>query len=101
MPGAVIGGLVAGNRPADVIGPGRIADVLTVDGSPARRRIRLHDRASGRLLCEAWSDPLTGAWAMTGLALGREYVVYALDHPDATPGEYNAMILDRVTAALP
>lgn len=92
---------VPGRRDQLAGGPGVIADVLTADSLPARRRVRLHDRRTGILLRETWSDATTGAWAMHGLALGRDYIAYALDHPDAIPGEYNAAILDRVTAALP
>lgn len=58
-------------------------------GTPAvsvRRRVRLHDQPTGRLVRETWSDPTTGAYQFTGLPAGRYFVV-GLDHTLQYGGE--------------
>lgn len=80
-------------------GPGRLADTLSIGPSrtPGRGRVRILDAASGRLVRETWSDPVTGAWSVSGLALGREYIQLGTD----PSGVYEADALDRVYAELP
>lgn len=64
--------------------------------APVRRRVRLHDHPSGRLVREMWSDPVTGAYQFTGLRAGTYYVT-AFDHT----GEYNGEIMTDVVLPTP
>jgi hypothetical protein len=59
-------------------GSRRIEGLVTVDGVPAARRVRLHDQPSGRLLREGWSGA-DGVYAFNYLRAGTFYVV-GLDH---------------------
>lgn len=80
-------------------GAGQLADTLSLGPSrtPGRGRVRILDAESGRLVAETWSDPVTGAWSVTGLALDREYIQLGTD----PSGVYEADVLDRVYAELP
>lgn len=80
-------------------GGGRIADTLYLGPgrTPGVGRVRLYDAQSGRLVRETWSDPVTGAWQVDGLALGREYIQLGTD----PTGTYEADAVDRVYAVLP
>lgn len=53
--------------------------------TPVRRRVRLHDQASGRPMCEVWSDATTGAYSFDNISLGTYYVT-AFDHTGAYSG---------------
>lgn len=64
--------------------------------APVRRRVRLHDHPSGRLVREMWSDPATGEYQFTGLRAGTYYVT-AFDHT----GEYNGEIMTDVVLPTP
>jgi hypothetical protein len=64
--------------------------------TPVRRRVRLHDQPSGRLVREMWSDPVTGAYQFTGLRAGTYYVT-AFDHT----GQYNGEIATDVAVPAP
>lgn len=78
---AVLAGRALVARPADD-GPGRIAGTVANDGTPVvpvRRRVRLFDQLSGRLVREVWSEAGTGAFEFGGLAL-RPYLVVTDDH---------------------
>ena len=61
---------------------GSVADVVTVNGSPAgiAYRVRLTREADGRLVAEKWSTPGTGAYSFDGLDLDHRYIPVALDH---------------------
>lgn len=61
-----------------------------------RRRVRLHDQPTGRLLREVWSDAATGAYQFTSLPAGTYYVT-AFDHT----GEYNGEIMTDVVLPTP
>jgi len=68
-------------RPLDD-GPYRIAGTVANDGTPVvpvRRRVRLFDQATGRLVRQVWSQEDTGAFEFSGLAL-RPYLVVTDDH---------------------
>lgn len=68
---------VYGNTPR-----GSVADVVTVNGSPAgiAYRVRLTREADGLLVAEKWSTPGTGAYSFGDLELDQTYVPMALDH---------------------
>lgn len=55
------------------------------DNLPVRRRVRLHEQRSGRLVREVWSDSATGAYTFVKLRAGTYYVV-AFDHTGAYSG---------------
>lgn len=71
-------------------GPGTITGTIKNTGTPntpVRRRVRLHEQSSGRIVREAWSDATTGAYTFAGLRLTRYYVT-AFDHT----GTYGGVI---------
>lgn len=77
------------------VGNGRVAGTVFSLVTPApARKVRLHDRASGRQVRETVSDG-SGAYEFLGLPTSREYFVTAFD----VDGGYNAVIQDRVTPA--
>jgi len=74
-----------------------VSGTVLIEGTPqtpVARRVRLHDHRTGRLVRETWSDPLTGAYAFTGIRAGTFYVV-SHDHTL----NFNAVIRDRVESA--
>lgn len=78
-------------------GTARIAGDVGIAGTPdvmVARRVRLHLRATGYLVRETWSDPVTGAYAFEDLAAA-EYMVLSMDHL----GVHNAVVADRIIAA--
>ncbi len=63
-------------------GANRITGTTKTTGTPqnpVRRRVRLHDQITGRLILETWSDALTGAYAFEHIREGTFYVT-AFDH---------------------
>jgi hypothetical protein len=76
--------------------PGTTKVVGTPSDTPVRRRVRLHDQPSGRLLREAWSDAVTGAYQFTGLRSGVFYVT-SFDHT----GIYSGVIETDVVVPAP
>lgn len=84
-------------RDAEDGGFGRLAATVKQVGtpnSPVWRRVRLLDRRTGRCIRETWSDPVTGLYEFTYIALNREYTVVAYDHT----GVHNAVIADPILA---
>ena len=61
---------------------GSVADVVTVNGSPAgiAYRVRLTREADGLQVAEKWSTPGTGAYRFGDLELDHHYISQALDH---------------------
>lgn len=73
-------------------GPYRIVEQVTRLNTPARRRVRLCDQTSGRLVREAWSSADDGVVTFEALRSG-PWLLYVLDHT----GEFEAeMIADRL-----
>jgi len=73
----------------------RLAGTVTVNGSPASRLIAVFDRMTMSLLAVKLSDPVTGAWDVSGLPeypVQRLFVV-ALDNASS----FNAEIADYVS----
>lgn len=92
--GARVVGAAARHDVADG-GPYRVAGTVKIDGSPptpVRRRVRLHDVVTGRLVRQAWSDA-DGAFSFERIRAG-EYLVVSDDHTRL----YNAVVADRVLA---
>lgn len=63
---------------------GSVADVVTVNGSPAgiAYRVRLTREADGLLVAEKRSTPGTGAYSFSDLELDHRYIPVALDHTE-------------------
>lgn len=59
---------------------------------PVRRRVRLHDQATGAVLREVWSDATTGAYDFDRIRMGVFYVT-AFDHT----GQFSGVIETDVT----
>lgn len=59
---------------------------------PVRRRVRLHDQPSGRVVREVWSDATTGAYTFDRIRMGTYYVT-AFDHT----GQFSGVIETDVT----
>lgn len=64
-----------------------VGSVKNTPDMPVRRRVRLHEQRSGRVVREVWSDPVTGAYAFDCLAAGTYYVT-SFDHT----GTYGGVI---------
>ena len=73
-----------------------ISGTVYLKGPPqvvAARRVRLHERLTGRPVRETWSRPADGWYEFTKIRAGIYYVV-AFDHTDT----YNAVVKDRIEA---
>jgi hypothetical protein len=64
--------------------------------TPVRRRVRLHDQPTGRLLRETWSAAGTGVFQFHHLRAGTFYVA-AFDHT----GQYGSVIESGVVLPSP
>lgn len=73
-------------------GTGVITGSVSVQGTPARRRVLLLDRKTLRVLGIAWSDPVTGGYEFQGLNTARDYMVVCDDYTRS----YNAAVADWV-----
>lgn len=65
----------------------------TPTNTPLRRRVRLHDQATGALVRETWSDEATGAYSFAGIKAGLYYVA-SFDHTNT----HAAVIADKLQA---
>jgi hypothetical protein len=77
-------------------GPGHITGTTkNTPATPVRRRVRLHEQSSGRIVRETWSDATTGAYSFPGLRLTKYYITY-FDHTN----QYQAIVVADVTPSL-
>jgi len=67
----------------------RLTGVVTSNGIPASRRVRLFDQISGRLMRETWSDSVTGVYIFDYIRQGTFFVI-AHDHTGAFDPEAKA-----------
>ena len=65
--------------------------VLDIQAQPVSRRVRVHERATGRIVREAWSDA-DGKYRFTDLDTRRAFYVMAFDHTL----QQNAVVSDNV-----
>ena len=79
---------------AGFTGDGQISGTVAVSGAPAQRRVVLFDHRTMRPLASTWSDPVTGAYSFSGLALNKKYLVVCDDYTRT----YNAAVADWVEA---
>lgn len=79
-------------------GPGTIAGTVKEKAIPSNlplsRKVRLIRERDGKCVREMWSDPVTGAWAFTGLDLSQAYTAVAWDYEHT----YRATIADNLAA---
>ncbi|MBY0572044.1 MAG: hypothetical protein K2P84_00050 [Undibacterium sp.] len=75
-------------------GPGQIQGTVKQahipNDLPLRRRVRLHRKIDGQLICETWST-LDGAYAFNDVPV-QPYYIITFDHT----GTYNAVIADSI-----
>ena len=62
--------------------------------TPVWRRVVLVDEKTLTVVRETWSDPVTGAYSFTQVALGRPFTVFSYDHT----GGFRAVVADSVVA---
>jgi len=67
----------------------RLTGVVTSNGIPASRRVRLFDQLSGRMMRETWSDAVTGVYIFDYIRQGTFFVL-AHDHTGAFDPEAKA-----------
>ena len=56
-----------------------MSGIVTLNGAPGARKVRLHILNNGRLIRETWSDSVTGAYQFTGLK-DQPYYVWSEDY---------------------
>jgi len=76
-------------------GNGQVSGSVAVSGAPAQRRVTLFDHRTLRPLAQTWSDPVSGEYTFSGLAVGRKYLVICDDYTKT----YNAAVADWVEAS--
>ena len=76
----------------------RLAGVVTVDGSPAQRRVVVCKRVTLEIVAQTLSDSATGAWELYGMAEYDEesLIVLTLDNS----GTCNAEVADYVSQVI-
>lgn len=76
-------------------GPFSIIEPVTELNSPISRRVRLCDQPSGRIVWEAWSDPVTGNVTFSKIRSG-PWILYSFDHEE----DYQAVAISHRYATL-
>ena len=84
--GTLIGGVRDKARMGVIAGT-----VLDIQAQPVSRRVRVHERATGRIVRETWSDA-DGKYRFTDLDPRRAFYVMAFDHTL----QQNAVVSDNV-----
>ncbi|ARU21604.1 HPr kinase [Ralstonia solanacearum] len=86
-------GELPSSRTRDFWGNGRVQGKVSIEGTPAARKVRLFDVLTGLLIAEAWSRK-DGFYRFDFLDTDRDYFVLAHDHVR----QFNAVIADWVRA---
>lgn len=73
-----------------------VGTVKNTPASPVQRKVALIDDASQIIIRHTWSNPTTGAYAFTRIAMGRTYTVLSFDHTQT----FRAVVADRVVPEL-
>jgi hypothetical protein len=84
-------GEMPSSRARDFWGNGAIAGKLSIEGTPAARKVRLFDAMTGLLVAETWSRN-DGQYRFDFLDPSRDYFVLAHDYVK----QFNAVIADWV-----
>lgn len=81
-------------------GRGRITGTVKEKNTPANtplmRRVVLLSMPGSRAIRETWSDPVTGVYEFTDVAMDRVYTVVSYDHT----GIYRGVVADNLTPEL-
>ncbi len=72
-----------------------LAGTITVNGSPARRRVAVFTRDTLELVAATLSDPATGVWRISNINEYPERSLLVVAFDDA--GDFNAEVADFVT----
>lgn len=76
---------------------GRITGTVSdEDGQPIQRRVRCHERSTGRIVRETWSDA-AGYYQFDDLDPNKVFTILAMDYA----GEHNAVVADWVRSEVP
>lgn len=78
-------------------GNGRVAGTVKIKGSPnapVQRKVRLIDEATGLMLREVFSDPVTGAYEFLYVSRDHKYTVVSYDWAN----NYRAVLADNIAA---
>ena len=71
-----------------------VAGTVKIDSTPdipVKRRVRLLDGLTYRVVAETWSDPVTGGYSFPNVRIG-PWLIVAADYT----GDYNAVVADNV-----
>lgn len=81
-------------------GAGRIVGTVKEKNTPAntplKRRVVLLSMPGSRVIRETWSDPVTGVYEFTEVAMDRVYTVVSYDHT----GIYRGVVADNLSPEL-
>lgn len=81
-------------------GQGRITGTVKEKNTPAntplKRRVVLLSMPGSRAIRETWSDPVTGVYEFTDVAMDRVYTVVSYDHT----GIYRGVVADNLQPEL-
>lgn len=72
---------------------GTVKEKNTPTNTPLKRRVVLLSMPGSRAIRETWSDPATGAYEFTEVAMDRVYTVVSYDHT----GIYRGVVADNLT----
>lgn len=75
---------------------GTVKEKNTPTNIPLKRRVVLLSMPGSRAIRETWSDPTTGSYAFTEVAMDRVYTVVSYDHT----GIYRGVVADNLTPEL-
>ncbi len=97
---AIVDSIIENYDPAITV-PHKIGGFVTVDGSPAKKRVMAFNRKTGVLLRTTFSDKDTGKWEMRGMFEAvshmptdpKQILVVAVDDG----GDFNGEIFDFIT----
>ena len=81
-------------RGFNVSGPYQINGTVTFTSAPAAKRVMAYHEATGMFVRDAWSDPVTGAFSITGIGLG-PYTLICYDNTNT----YASQVWTGVMAA--
>lgn len=75
---------------------GTVKEKNTPTNTPLKRRVVLLSMPGSRAIRETWSDPVTGAYEFTEVAMDRVYTAVSYDHT----GIYRGVVADNLTPGL-